>query len=75
MLPETAKALQQEVRDLSQRLDLEISEEEMETITRDMIKGFQESLPEDSDIEWVDPVQSFQDYLASEEAQQLLNRR
>ena len=72
MLPEIAGELQQEIGDLSQRIDLAVSAEEMESMTRDMIEGFQESLPEGSDLEIKDPVQSFQEYLNTEEAQKIL---
>ena len=72
MLPEIAGELQQEIGDLSKRIDLAVSADEMEAMTRDMIKGFQESLPEDSDLEMKDPVQSFQEYLNTEEAQKIL---
>ena len=72
MLPEIAGELQQEIGDLSQRIDLAVSAEEMELMTRDMIEGFQESLPEGSDLEIKDPVQSFQEYLNTEEAQKIL---
>ncbi|HJB15865.1 MAG TPA: ABC transporter ATP-binding protein/permease [Candidatus Blautia excrementipullorum] len=72
MLPEIAGELQQEIGDLSQRIDLAVSAEEMESMTRDMIEGFQESLPEGSDLEIKNPVQSFQEYLNTEEAQKIL---
>ena len=72
ILPEVSEDLKQEAEDLSQRLDLEISEEELRAMTEDMIRGFQESLPEDSDIKFTDPAQSFQDYLETEEARKIL---
>lgn len=68
ILPEVSEDLKQKAEDLGKRLDLEISEEELRAMTEDMIRGFQESLPEDSDIEFTDPAQSFQDYLETEEA-------
>ena len=51
ILPEVSEDLKQKAEDLGKRLDLEISEEELRAMTEDMIRGFQESLPEDSDIE------------------------
>ncbi len=72
ILPEVSEDLKQKAEDLGKRLDLEISEEELRAMTEDMIRGFQESLPEDSDIEFTDPAQSFQDYLETEEAKNIL---
>lgn len=73
MLPEIAEDLKAEISDMSQRLDLVISDEDMQQITQDMIKGFQESISEDSDLPITDPAQSFQDYLRTEEAQKILS--
>lgn len=72
MLPETADRLKQQAEELSKRIDLEISAEELQAMTKDMIQGFQESLPGDSAAGIQDPSQSFQDYLETEEAKNIL---
>ena len=72
MLPEAAEDLGKKIEDLSEKIDMEISPEELQNMTQDMILGFQESLPEDSDIEIKDPAENFQEYLNTEQAQNIL---
>ena len=55
---------------MEKNLDLTVTAQEMQSLTQDMIAGFQESLQGDMDIEFVDPVDSFAAYLATEDAQE-----
>lgn len=72
LLPEVTKELSEEISDMEKNLDLTITAQEMQSLTQDMIIGFQESLQGDMDIDFIDPVDSFAAYLATEDAQKRL---
>lgn len=72
LLPELTRKLSEGIADMEKNLDLTVTAQEMQSLTQDMIAGFQESLQGDMDIEFVDPVDSFAAYLATEDAQERL---
>lgn len=72
LLPELTRKLSEGIADMKKNLDLTVTAQEMQSLTQDMIAGFQESLQGDMDIEFVDPVDSFAAYLATEDAQERL---
>ena len=72
LLPEVTKELSEGISDMEKNLDLTITAQEMQSLTQDMIIGFQESLQGDMDIDFIDPVDSFAAYLATEDAQKRL---
>lgn len=73
LMPELSKELRKEISDMTKKLDLSVSDEELQAITQDMMQGFQESLPDGTSIDFTDPSSGFLDYLATDDAAQRLS--
>lgn len=68
-----SKKLKKEIRAMTKELDLSVSDDELQVIARDMMKGFQDSLPDGTSFDITDPSSDFLAYLSTDDAKQRLS--